>query len=108
LESGLYLPGNGKALVKLKGPTGTYLLAAGQNRGPLKMFELKRIVHEAPLQPSDISATLTFKNGSSRKQEIYYGASYLSQSGRLLNLDDQVIRIILTGSNGKSRRVSLQ
>ncbi len=42
LQSGIYIPGNGKALVKLKSKSGKYLIAAGQNRGPLKIFELKR------------------------------------------------------------------
>ncbi|MGE5418817.1 MAG: VCBS repeat-containing protein [Chloroflexota bacterium] len=39
-ESGIYLPGNGRGIVKLRGIDGKYLLAAGQNRGALKIFEL--------------------------------------------------------------------
>jgi hypothetical protein len=41
LQSGLFIPGNGKALVKLKNGRGQTLLAASQNRGPLKLFLLR-------------------------------------------------------------------
>jgi hypothetical protein len=41
MQSGIYIPGSGKALVKLKGSNGKYLLVAGQNKGPLKVFQVK-------------------------------------------------------------------
>jgi hypothetical protein len=42
LQSGIYIPGNGKALVKLRDKTGNHmLLAASQNRDSLKVFKLK-------------------------------------------------------------------
>ncbi len=40
-ESGIYLPGNGRSLVKLRGAGGRYLVAAASNRGPLKIFSLR-------------------------------------------------------------------
>jgi hypothetical protein len=40
-QSGIYLPGNGKGLVQLKGARGRRLLAAGENRGPLRLFAAK-------------------------------------------------------------------
>lgn len=65
LESGIYIPGNGKALVHLRGANGKYLLAASQNNGPLKVFSLKN-------NTNNLSPT--------RKRESYYGYSFLSQS----------------------------
>src|SRR5258708_38747818 len=59
LQSGGYIPGNGKALVKLQSNTGNYMLAASQNRGPLKMFELKRKVNNIKLLPDDETAIIT-------------------------------------------------
>ncbi|MBS1528774.1 MAG: VCBS repeat-containing protein, partial [Bacteroidetes bacterium] len=56
LQSGIYIPGNGKALVKVMGAKGGYLLAASQNRGALKIYELKRNVHLVKLQPMDMYA----------------------------------------------------
>jgi hypothetical protein len=43
LQSGIYIPGNGKALVKLRSKSGSCLLAASQNRGPLKYSNLKEM-----------------------------------------------------------------
>jgi hypothetical protein len=40
-QSGIYIPGNGKGLAKLKNASGNYLLVAGQNRDQLKVFALK-------------------------------------------------------------------
>ena len=70
LESGIYIPGNGKALIKLRSKNGKYLLAAGQNRGPLKLFELKKIVTNIPLQPNDVSAEIFFKNGKNKSRNF--------------------------------------
>jgi hypothetical protein len=39
-ESGIFIPGNGRSLAKLKGAGNEYLVAAAQNRGPLKIFML--------------------------------------------------------------------
>ena len=41
-KSGIYLPGDGKALVALQGKNGKLLMAGSQNKGPLKIFELNR------------------------------------------------------------------
>lgn len=43
MQSGIYIPGNGKGLAKLKSANGNYLLAAGQNKGSLKIFQLKSL-----------------------------------------------------------------
>jgi ASPIC/UnbV protein/VCBS repeat protein len=107
LQSGVFIPGNGKALVKLRGAGGKCLLAAGQNRGPLKIFELKRNVRCIPVQPLDVSALLRYKDGSARKEEIYYGSSFLSQSGRFINVDDQVVSLQITDNKGATRQIDL-
>ena len=104
LESGIFIPGNGKALVKLRSNRGKYLLAAGQNRGPLKLFELKKDIKIIPLQPNDESIEITFRNGKKQKQECYYGSSFLSQSARFVNVDKNVASIIITDSRGKTRK----
>jgi len=107
LESGIYIPGNGKALVKLRGKDGKYLLAAGQNRGPLKVFELKKQSRFISLQPHDVSVELLFKNGKKQRQEFYYGSSFLSQSARFLKADDNVKSLTITESNGKTRKIDI-
>jgi hypothetical protein len=108
LQSGIFIPGNGKALVKLQSASGKCLLAAGQNRGPLKIFELKKDIKTVRLGPSDVSALLKYKSRVTRKQEIYYGSSFLSESGRFLNLDKNVITVEIKDDKGDTRKVQVQ
>jgi hypothetical protein len=107
LQSGIFIPGNGKALVKLKSASGKYLLAASQNRGPLKIFELKKNQKTFNLEPLDVRATVKYKNGKTSVQEFYYGSSFLSQSGRFLLLEDSVSSVEITNSQGITRKVNL-
>jgi ASPIC and UnbV/FG-GAP-like repeat/FG-GAP repeat len=108
LQSGIFIPGNGKALVKLKSASGKCLLAAGQNRGPLKIFELKKDIKTIRFGPSDVSAIIKFKNGATRKQEIYYGSSFLSESGRFLNIDKNVVSAEITDWRGHTRKMEIR
>jgi hypothetical protein len=105
LQSGIYIPGNGKAMAGLAGANGKYLIAASQNRGPLKIFELKRNTVNIPLMPDDISAEETFKNGTTRRLEFYYGCSFLSQSGRFIRTDDKLKSITIYKSDGEKRNL---
>jgi len=41
MQSGIYTPGSGRGLAKLKSANGNYLVVASQNKGPLKVFQLK-------------------------------------------------------------------
>jgi ASPIC/UnbV protein/VCBS repeat protein len=107
LQSGIFIPGNGKALVKLRAADGSCLIAASQNRGPLKIFKLKRKCKVIPLQPLDVKAAIQYKNGKTIIQECYYGSSFLSQSGRFLLLNDSVSSVKITNSSGKTRNIDL-
>jgi len=106
LESGIYIPGNGKALVTLRSKDGKYLVAAAQNRGPLKLFELKKDVSNISLLPDEVSAQVKYKNGSLRKQEFNYGSSFLSQSARFINIDHNVSSVTLYNTIGKIRKIN--
>ncbi len=106
-QSGLYIPGDGKALVKLMGAKNNYLLAASQNRGPLKIFELKRPVQTVKLMPLDAYAIIKYKNGKTSKQEFYNGTSFLSQSGRFLNIDKTMESVSITDNDGRVRNIAL-
>jgi hypothetical protein len=105
--SGLYLPGNQKSLVKLRGAGGQSLLAAGQNRGPLQVFRWKSGGRTVALLPGDVSALITYRDGSVRREECGYGSSFLSQSGRFLNVSGPVTAVEITDQAGKKRRVNL-
>jgi len=105
LQSGIYIPGNGKAMVKLASKNGNYLIAAAQNRGPLKIFSLKRNVNFIAVEPTDVSAEIKYSGGVSRKQELYYGYSFLSQSARTLCIDSNVISVTISDNKGGTRKV---
>ena len=105
MESGIYIPENGKALVRLAGNSGNYLVAASQNKGPLKLFQLgipKKII---PLKADDIYLVLHFKNGSTQKEECYFGSSFLSQSTRHCFIGTDVVKAVITNNSGVSRMI---
>lgn len=105
LQSGIYIPGNGKALVKFLDNKGNLLLAASQNRDALKIFKLKQKINHIPVLPDDTNATITYKNGTIQKQEFYYGSSFLSQSARLLIVNPNMKTITITNTSGIKRTI---
>lgn len=105
LQSGIYIPGNGKALVKLRSATGGYLVAASQNRGPLKLFQLKAKPDLLSLHANDIYAMTHFINGKTRKEEFYNGSSFLSQSGKFLVVPKDVDFVEITNDRGVKRKI---
>lgn len=104
-RSGIYLPGDGKALVKLKGAADNYLLAASEHLGPLRIFQLNAHVSMLKISDTDQSAVITDKNGSNTKQEFYYGSSFLSQSSRSILISDKVAQVSIKDYSGKTRLV---
>jgi len=108
LQSGIYIPGNGKGLVKLRSSSNRYLIAAAQNRGPLKIFEMKRNTGFFSPQPDDESAEIEFSNGNIRKEELYYGSSYLSQSARFLQTDTNIRSVTFVNYQGQKRTIEIK
>jgi len=73
----------------------------------MKIFELKRNVRLAKLQPMDMYAIIKYKNGKTTKQEFYYGDSFLSQSGRYINIDDSIASVNVTDNSGHTRNIPI-
>jgi hypothetical protein len=107
MESGWFVPGNAKALVKFKGANGKCLIAASQNKGPLKVFQSNSEVQMIDVKPGEVSALIYYKDGRRQKREINYGYSFLSQSGRFLNVDDKVQSVEIININGSKRSINL-
>lgn len=105
MESGIYLPGDGKALAALRGAGGELLLAAGQNRGPLKLYSRREKGWQVGLEPGDVAALVTLKNGRVRREEFHFGESFLSQSGRFLWEYGPVAAVDIVDQRGKKRKV---
>ena len=106
MQSGWFVPGDAKALVKLRGADGKCLLAASQNKDRLKVFELKKDISYLQVAPSDVNAVITYKNGKKQKRELYYGSSFLSQSGRFLNIDKNISAADIKDARGNERHIS--
>ena len=101
-ESGLFIPGDGKALVKLVGASGDYLLASSQNRGPVKLFRNTKPGKAIPLEINDRVAIIKLNNGE-RREEIYNGSSFLSQSSRFLWVNEAVESVTLVNHANQRR-----
>jgi hypothetical protein len=106
LQSGFFLPGDAKALVKLRSADGHYLLAASQNRGPLKIFKQKINEKNVPLKSNDKTVFIHLKNGLIRKEEVYHGTSFLSQSSLFIPVNDQVKAVDIINNKGEKRTIS--
>lgn len=107
MESGIFIPGNGKALVELRNSEGRLLISASQHRGPLKIFSARRNLKTVPLLYGDEYVELGFRDGRSRKEEIYYGDSFLSQSARFILIDTNTVSAQATDYKGNKRLISL-
>ena len=108
IQSGIYIPGNGKALVKIQGANGDYLVAASQHKDQLKLFSLRKQPKVIKLLPDDRYALVKYKNGSLRKEEFYYGSSFLSQSARFLTIGKDVSTVTITNAKGIARTLPVQ
>ncbi len=105
-KSGIYIPGDGKALVSLRSSKGRSLLAASQNKGPLKIFQLKQKQKFIALQPFDESVIIYYRDGKKQKREVGYGSSFLSQSGRFLAIDANVLSVEIKNNKGETRKIN--
>jgi hypothetical protein len=107
LQSGIYIPGNGKALVKLQAGEKGYLIAATQYRDALKIFKLRSEINTVRVAFDDIIATVKFKDGRSEKKELYYGTSFLSQSARFIKVTREMTGIDILNNKGEKRTINL-
>jgi hypothetical protein len=104
-ESGIYIPGNAKAMVKLLSANNSYNIVASQNRDKLRIARLN-IGHDIiKPQTNENSALVTFKNGKKQKVEFPYGSSFLSQSSRFMMLSPDVSSVLFIATDGKKRVV---
>ncbi len=104
---GMFIPGDGKALVKLRSGDGQYIIAASENKGPLRVFRHQKTVDRIiPLNSNDKAAYITLKNGKVRKEEVYYGQSFLSQSARFITVNSNVKRVIIENTNQVRREIN--
>ena len=103
VQSGFFVPGDGKALIQFVS-NNTVRLAASQNQGPLKIFQSRKQAETfIRIMPDDVSAMVTLKNGQKRKEEFYYGSSFLSQSSRFIAVSDAIAAVEIINNKKVNR-----
>lgn len=106
-KSGYCTAGDTKGLVALKGAQGQLLTVASQNRDKLKFFSSSKSVTGVALTANEMTGTIRLKNGRSRKVEVPYGSSFLSQSAHRIFVNSIVTGLEIADSKGKKRSVKL-
>jgi hypothetical protein len=104
-QSGIFVPENGKALVKLRSGNGKYLMIASQNKGPVKAFWLNHSCRFLSLNADDVSVLITYRDGRRQRREPDYGSSFLSQSARFITVDSTMSSIEIKDSEGRNRKI---
>jgi hypothetical protein len=107
-ESGLVIPGDGKSLVRVAHADGSLLMVSGQNQGKLGLFRSSLNFRSIPLEPFDCAAFIHLKDGRSYRQELHYGDSFLSQSGRSLWLPEGVSKVEIENYQGVHRVLAVE
>jgi len=107
-KSGFFVNKDAKGMAELSDAQGNPLVMVACNSDSLKTFSYTSAAQSIKLHPTDQYAILTHKNGKTSKQEFYYGATYLSQSARVLQLPADVKVATIYEANGKSRSVDLK
>ncbi|RYG05596.1 MAG: RNA-binding protein [Chitinophagaceae bacterium] len=100
MESGIYIPGNGKAFVSMLTGAGDYIAAASQNQDYLKLFRLRKKPMVFRWIKNDLYAIITYKDGRTEKKERYYGASFLSQSSDFFVIGNNIGTITVFNTTG--------
>ncbi len=104
-KSGFFVHGDARGLAEvMTGPRGS-LVVATQNDDRLRVFSNTQRggARNVELRPLDHYAILTFSDGTTRKQEFYYGSGYLSQSSRFLRVPDALEKAVIYDFRGNSR-----
>jgi enediyne biosynthesis protein E4 len=106
-NAGIHIPLSGIGLAKMK-IKNQYVIAASQNKGQMLFFGLRADAKLIPLASNENVVFVELKNGQKRKEEFFWGSSFLSQSGRYVLMNESMNRIIIKNSLGAKRIVEMQ
>lgn len=104
-QSGIIIPGDGKSLAKLQSSDSALVVLSGQNRGKLGLFKSDYTYKTLALEPDDHAAIIHLQDERTYREEIPYGNSYLSHSGRRLWLPHNVKYVEIISYLGERRKL---
>jgi hypothetical protein len=104
-KSGYCVLGDAKALVKIMTPQGQLRTLTSQNKNILKVFDYHFPVKTIPLQANETTALIKLKNGKTRREEIGFGSSFLSQSAHNLIISSDIQSVEIINTKGMKRIV---
>lgn len=102
-QSGLYIPGDGKSMVLVKAANEKALILAGQNQGALLAFQPVAGHKLIRLNADDVTINYELHNGVKRKEEIYRGSSFYSQSGSYIIITPQIKKVTVINAANQQR-----
>lgn len=104
-QSGIMIPGDGRALAQIMLSDGRALLLATQNTGPLLSFAVPETAGKMlALEPGETWAEVQFSDGRRRRCEFFRGSGFLSQNSHALYLPQGAYKILLFDSKGQQSR----
>ncbi len=104
-ESAFCVSGDAKGLVRVTNSQGKPIIMASQNRSDLRSFMGMKSFLTQPLKNNDSFVFAKLKNGKTRKIEVGYGTSFLSQSSRSILLSPSVKSVEVVDYQGKRRKL---
>ena len=104
-KSGYCVTGDAKSLVKIMNPQGQLLTITSQNKNTLRFFEYHFPVRSIALKPNETTVLLKLKNGKTRREEIGFGSSFLSQSAHNLIISSDIKSAEIIDIKGAKRTI---
>jgi len=107
-ESGFFVDGDARAIADVKVDETRSLVLVTQNHDSLRVFSplRSRAGRTVAVAPLDAYALITEASGRTRREELYYGSTYLSQSSRYLRVPAGATKVVVFDSRGRSHEVA--
>lgn len=104
-QSGFFVGGDAKGLIRITNAKGNPLIMATQNKGQLASFAYSKTQMAKPLKSNDAVIFEHLKNGKTRKKEINYGTSFYSQSSRSILESKNTKYLEVIDYQGRKRKI---
>jgi len=103
--TGFMADGDAKGMARINLVDNSSLILVANNNGKLQSYETAKDQKFFPVTQNDEYAIIHKKDGSSFKQELYLGSTYLSSSSRMLAISEAVDTITIYNNKGVKRLI---